>query len=102
MRSCLFYIQIAFQRFHIILKGFQPYWGNSAEGTGLLALESLLHLNVTRCREFVYLHTQVARRGSRLLLDVGELGFLGTDEQRHHGESQLGMPFHLNIFKRCR
>ena len=41
------------------------------------------------CRQFVYLHTQVARRGSRLLLDVGELCFVGTDEKRHDGQSQL-------------
>ena len=44
--SRLFHIQIAFQCFHIILKGFQPYRRNAAKGTGFLALEGLFHLDV--------------------------------------------------------
>ena len=85
------YFQITLQRLHIFLKGFQACGRDAAERAGFLALESLFHLDVACRREYVYLHTQIARRGARLFLDVGELGFLGTDKQRHHGQSQLGM-----------
>ena len=81
--------QITLQRLHIILEGFQTYRCDAAERAGTFTLEGLLDLDVARRREFVYLYTQVARRSSRLLLDIGKLGFLGTDEQRHHGKPQL-------------
>ena len=82
-------INITLQRLHIILEGFQSSGGDAAEGAGLLSLESLFHLDVARRRQFVDLHAQVASRGSRLLLDIRELGSVATDEQRHNGQSQL-------------
>ena len=90
-RSLGAHVQIALQSLDILLKGFQTSGGDAAEGAGFLALESLFHLNVARGREFVYLHAEVAGRGSRLLLDVGELGLLGADEQRHYGQAQFGV-----------
>lgn len=85
----LFHIEVALQSLHIVLKSFQSCGRDAADGARLLALEGLFNLDVACRREFVNLYTQVASRGSRLLLDVRELGFLGTDEQRHDGESQL-------------
>lgn len=86
--TALFHLEVTLQRLHIVLEGFQAYWRNAAEGTGLLALEGLLHLDVARLRQLVYLHTQIARRGPRLLLDIREFGLFATDEQRHHSQSQ--------------
>ncbi len=87
----LFHVEVALQCLHIVLEGFQSCGRDAADGARLLALEGLFHLYVARRRQFVYLHTQVASRGSRLLLDVRELGAFGTDEQRHDGQSQLGV-----------
>ena len=56
--------QISLQRLHVVFKGFQACGCDAAERAGTLALESLLHLNVARRREFINLHTQVARRSS--------------------------------------
>ena len=39
--------------------------------------------------EFVELYIGYGECGSRLLLDICELGFVGADEQRHDGQSQL-------------
>ena len=83
------YLEIALQRRHVVLEGFQARGRDAADGAGLFALEGFLHFDVACCRQFVDLHTQVARRGSRLLLDIRELGFLRADQQRHHGQSQL-------------
>ena len=84
-------IEIILQRIDVFTERLPSFLADTAEGAGALALEGLFHLDVARRREFVYLHTQVARRGSRLLLDIRELGFLGTHEQRHNSESQLGV-----------
>ena len=71
---------ITLQRLHIILEGFQACGRDAAERAGALALEGLFHLDVARRRQLVNLHTQVARRGSRLLLDIRELCFIGANE----------------------
>ena len=84
-------IEIILQRIDVFTERLPSFLADTAEGAGALALEGLLYLYVARRRELVDLHTQVARRGSRLLLDVGELGLVGTDEQRHDGKSQLGV-----------
>ena len=42
-----FYVEITFQSFYIILKGFQASGGDTAERAGFLALRGLLHLDVT-------------------------------------------------------
>ena len=85
------YLQIRFQRFDVCLERLPSFVGDAADGTGSLALEGLLDLDITCCRQLVDLHAQVARRGSRLLLDLRELGLVGTDEQRHDGQSQLSV-----------
>lgn len=82
-------IEIAFQRIDVFFECLLAFLCDAAECAWTLALESLFHLNVARRRQFVYLHTQIARRGSRLLLDVWELGIVGADEQRHDGQAQL-------------
>ena len=85
----LFHVEVALQCLHIFLESFQSSGRDTADGAGFLALEGLFHFYVARCRQFVYLHTQIASRGSRLLLDVRELGIFGTNKQRHDGQSQL-------------
>ena len=56
--------QISLQRLHVVLEGFQACWRDAAKRAGTLAPERLLYLYVARRREFVNLHTQVARRSS--------------------------------------
>lgn len=89
-QDLLFY-EITLQRIDIYLESMPSLFGNAADGARALALEGLFYLDVACCRQFVNLHTQVACRCSRLLLDIGELGFVGTDKQRHDGQSQLGV-----------
>ena len=83
--------EITLQRIDIYLESMPSLFGNAADGARALALEGLFYLDVACCRQFVNLHTQVACRCSRLLLDIGELGFVGTDKQRHDGQSQLSV-----------
>ena len=90
IKDLLFY-EITLQRIDIYLESMPSLFGNAADGARALALEGLFYLDVACCRQFVNLHTQVACRCSRLLLDIGELGFVGTDKQRHDGQSQLGV-----------
>ena len=66
----LLYIKVTTQCLHVFLERFQSDGRDAADGAGLLALEGLLDLDVSRRRELVYLHAEVARRGSRLLLDI--------------------------------
>lgn len=89
-QDLLFY-EITLQRIDIYLESMPSLFGNAADGARALALEGLFYLDVACCRQFVNLHTQVACRCSRLLLDIGKLGFVGTDKQRHDGQSQLGV-----------
>ena len=84
-------LQVASQGLDVVLEGLPALVGNAADGAGALALKGFLHLNVACRREFVDLHAQVARRSSRLLLDIGELSLVGTNEQRHDSQSQLGV-----------
>ena len=55
------HLQIALQRRHVVLEGFQACGGDAADGAWLLALEGFLHLNVARRRQLVNLYAQVAR-----------------------------------------
>ncbi len=86
-----FDLQITLKCLDVGLERLPAFCGDAADGAGTLALEGLFHFDVARRREFFYLHAQVARRSSRLLLDIWELSLVGTDEQRHHGQSQLGV-----------
>ena len=72
---------IALQCFHVGGEGIGAFRGDAADGAGLLALESLLHLYISGLFEFVDLHTQVTGRGSSLVLDVRKFGLVDTDEQ---------------------
>ena len=83
--------QIRLQRLDVCLERMPSHVGDAADGAGTLAFEGLLDFDVACCREFVNLHAQVARRGSRLLLDVREFSLVSTNEQRHHSQSQLRM-----------
>ena len=85
----LTWVKIFTQGLDVLLKCFKAHRRDAAKGTRALTLECFLYGDLARGREFVELLAQVARRGARLLLDVGELGRLGTDEQRHHRQSQL-------------
>jgi hypothetical protein len=87
----VFNLQVTLQCLDVCLERLVAFYGNATDGAGTLALEGFLNLDVARCREFVNLHAQVARRSSRLLLDVGELGLVDTDKQRHHSQSQLSV-----------
>ena len=80
-------IEIILQRIDVFLECLSAPFADAAERAGSLALEGLLYLYVARRRELVYLHAKVARRGSRLFLYIGELGLVGTDEQRHDSQS---------------
>lgn len=84
-------VEVGAQGGNVVLKGFEADGGDPAQGAWLLALKGLLDGNIARRGQFVELHTQVARRGPGLLLDVGELGLIDTDEQRHDGQAQLGV-----------
>ena len=87
----LLFDEITLQRIDIYLESMPSLFGNAADGARALALEGLFYLDIACCRQFINLHTQVACRCSRLLLDIGELGFVGTDKQRHDGQSQLSV-----------
>lgn len=82
-------VKIFPQGLDVFLKCFEAHRRDAAKGTRALALESFFYGDIARGGEFVELHAQVTRRGASLFLDVGELGRLGTDEQRHHRQSQL-------------
>ena len=75
-----FDLQVTLQCLDVGLERLTTLVGDAADGTGALALEGFFHFDITCCRELVNLHAEVARRSSRLLLDVGELGFVGTNE----------------------
>ena len=85
----LTWVKIFPQGLDVFLKCFEAHRRDAAKGTRALALESFFYGDIARGGEFVELHAQVTRRGASLFLDVGELGRLGTDEQRHHRQSQL-------------
>ena len=87
----LFHVEVALQRLDVCLERMPSHVGDAADGAGAFAFEGLLYLNIARPREFIHLYAQIASRCSRLLLDVRELGAFGTDEQRHDGQSQLGV-----------
>ena len=59
-----------------ILEGIHSLGRNFAEREGHLSLERFRHLHIARFAELVYLHAQVARRGSRLLTDVDKIPLL--------------------------
>ena len=84
-------LKIALQSLDVCLECLLALGRDATDGAGALALERLYDFDVACCRQFFDLHTEVACRSSRLLLDVGELGFEVTDEQRHDGQSQLGV-----------
>ena len=75
----LLFDEITLQRIDIYLESMPSLFGNAADGARALALEGLFYLDVARRRQFVYLHAQVARRSSRLLLNIWELGLVGTN-----------------------
>ena len=82
-------VQVLAQGLDILLKGLYACRGDAAQRAWPLALECLLDSDVACRGEFVELNAQVARRCACLLLDEGKLGFLGSDEQRHHRQAQL-------------
>ena len=84
-----FHLQVALQRFDVFPEGLHARRRDAAESARLTALESLFHFDIACCREFVYLHAQVACRGSGLFSDVRKLGFLSTDEQRDDSQAEL-------------
>ena len=84
-------LKIALQSLDVCLECLLALERDATDGAGAFALESFYNFDVFCCRQFVDLDTEVTCRRSRLLLDVGELGFEVTDEQRHDGQSQLGV-----------
>ena len=83
--------KVFFQRFHIVTKGFLACRIHLAGSAGHLALEALLHRDIDGVGGFVYLHAEVPGGGTRLFLQIGEIGFIHSGQDAHHRQPEFGM-----------
>ena len=83
--------EIALERIDIFIERLDADIGRAAGGARLLAFEALPHRDVAGLAELVDLHAEIAGRGTCLFSDIDEVRLLNADENRHHGEAELGM-----------
>ena len=81
--------EVFLQRFHIVSESLCPRRGYLASGTRHFPFEAFLDGDVARFGQFVNLHAQVARGGTRMLLEVVEVSLLYSGKERHDGQSQF-------------
>ena len=82
---------IFFQCIHIFGERLPTGLRDFAGGAGYLAFEAFLYDDITCRAEFIDLHTQVARSGASLLLQIAEICLVDRGQNGHHGQPQLRM-----------
>ena len=78
--SPLFQMQIHLQRIDILLKGSPSFGGDAASGAGTFPFKSFFDSDVTRPRQLVELHAQIAGGG------LDKIGFRFHHQDRHHAK----------------